>query len=308
MWILKKVENIYNKSGWLFVYKIKAGCSRYLYIMAQVKAKKALGQHFLNDLNVARRIAATIEGENLPESAKQWASLPVLEVGPGMGVLSQFLMSAGRDVKAVEIDMESVKFLHKVYPSLNVIEGDFLKMDLSEIFGGQFSLIGNYPYNISSQIFFKVLDYKEKIPVVAGMLQKEVAERICCKPGTKVYGILSVLLQAWYNCEYLFNVPPGVFSPPPKVMSGVIRLTRNGRTSLGCDEKLFKTVVKTAFGQRRKTLRNSLGNLIPASSPIMQDPIMALRPERLGVEDFIRLTLAAESTQKADSETVDGVE
>ena len=178
---------------------------------------------------------------------------------------------------------------------MEVVEGDFLKMDLSELYGGEFALIGNYPYNISSQIFFKVLDYKEKIPVVAGMLQKEVAERICCKPGTKVYGILSVLLQAWYDCEYLFNVPPGVFAPPPKVMSGVIRLTRNKRTSLGCDERLFKTIVKTAFGQRRKTLRNSLGGLIPSDSPIMQDPIMGLRPERLSVEDFIRLTLAAKN-------------
>lgn len=204
-------------------------------------------------------------------------------------------MSAGRRIKAVEIDTESVEYLSKVYPGLEVVEGDFLKMDLSELYGGEFALIGNYPYNISSQIFFKVLDYKEKIPVVAGMLQKEVAERICCKPGTKVYGILSVLLQAWYDCEYLFNVPPGVFAPPPKVMSGVIRLTRNKRTSLGCDERLFKTIVKTAFGQRRKTLRNSLGGLIPSDSPIMQDPIMGLRPERLSVEDFIRLTLAAKN-------------
>lgn len=263
--------------------------------MTQVKAKKALGQHFLTDLNVAKRIADTIEKDQLPEDAKVWNDLPVLEVGPGMGVLSQFLLSAGRQVKAVEIDTESVEFLHKVFPSLDVIEGDFLKMDLSEIFGGKFALIGNYPYNISSQIFFKVLDYKESIPVVSGMLQKEVAERICCKPGTKVYGILSVLLQAWYDCEYLFNVSPGVFSPPPKVMSGVIRLTRNSRTSLGCDEKMFKTVVKTAFGQRRKTLRNSLSGLIPPDSPIMKDPIMGLRPERLGVEDFIKLTLAAKS-------------
>jgi len=261
--------------------------------MTQVKAKKALGQHFLKDLNVAKRIAETINRDELPDNAKIWADIPVLEVGPGMGVLSQFLMSAGRRIKAVEIDTESVEYLSKVYPGLEVVEGDFLKMDLSELYGGEFALIGNYPYNISSQIFFKVLDYKEDIPVVAGMLQKEVAERICCKPGTKVYGILSVLLQAWYDCEYLFNVPPGVFSPPPKVMSGVIRLTRNSRTSLGCNEKLFKTIVKTAFGQRRKTLRNSLGGLIPADAPIMKEPIMALRPERLSVEDFITLTIAA---------------
>ena len=261
--------------------------------MSLVKAKKALGQHFLTDLNVAGRIAATIESGNLPEGAKQWGDIPVLEVGPGMGVLSRFLTETGRTVKAVEIDTESVEYLAKVYPGLHVIEGDFLKMNLTEVYDGDFALIGNYPYNISSQIFFKVLDYRERIPVVAGMLQKEVAERICSKPGSKVYGILSVLLQAWYDCEYLFNVPPGVFSPPPKVTSGVIRLTRNGRTTLGCDERRFKTVVKTAFGQRRKTLRNSLAGLIPPGSPILNDEIMKERPERLGVEDFIRLTLAA---------------
>lgn len=262
--------------------------------MTKVKAKKALGQHFLTDLNVARRIADTISEDQLPSDAKKWSALPVLEVGPGMGVLSQFLLDSGRKVKAVEIDTESVEYLHKVFPQLDVVEGDFLQMNLADIFGEEFALIGNYPYNISSQIFFKVLDFKECIPVVAGMLQKEVAERICSKPGSKVYGILSVLLQAWYDCEYLFNVPPGVFAPPPKVMSGVIRLTRNSRTSLGCDEKLFKTVVKTAFGQRRKTLRNSLGSLIPAGSPILSDPIMGQRPERLRVEDFVRLTIAAQ--------------
>ena len=260
--------------------------------MAQVKAKKALGQHFLNDLNIARRIADTIGSENLPAGASRWGDLPVLEIGPGMGVLSQFLLQSGRPVKAVELDSESVVYLHKVYPALDVIEGDFLKMDLDGVCPGEFALIGNYPYNISSQIFFKVLDYKEKIPVVAGMLQKEVAERICSKPGSKVYGILSVLLQAWYDCEYLFNVSPGVFNPPPKVMSGVLRLTRNSRTDLGCSEKLFKTVVKTAFGQRRKTLRNSLSSLIPAGSPLLEDEILKQRPERLGVEDFIRITKA----------------
>ncbi|MDE5874624.1 MAG: 16S rRNA (adenine(1518)-N(6)/adenine(1519)-N(6))-dimethyltransferase RsmA [Muribaculaceae bacterium] len=260
--------------------------------MNQVKAKKALGQHFLTDLDVAKRIADTIERAQLPEEAKKWSDLPVLEIGPGMGVLSQFIIKNGRQVKAVEIDTESVEYLHKVFPSLDVAEGDFLKMDLKELFQGRFALIGNYPYNISSQIFFKVLENKEDIPVVAGMLQKEVAERICSKPGSKVYGILSVLLQAWYDCEYLFNVPPTVFSPPPKVTSGVIRLTRNSRTDLGCDERLFKTVVKTAFGQRRKTLRNSLAGIIPPDSPLREDPIMGQRPERLSVEDFIRITLA----------------
>lgn len=258
--------------------------------MAEVKAKKALGQHFLTDLNIARRIADTIETPQLPESAKRWGDIPVLEIGPGMGVLSQFLMQARRQVKAVELDAESVGFLKRVFPDLEVIEGDFLKMDLKELFAGEFALIGNYPYNISSQIFFKVLDYREQIPVVAGMLQKEVAERICSKPGSKVYGILSVLLQAWYDCEYLFNVAPGVFNPPPKVMSGVLRLTRNSRTDLGCDPKLFKTVVKTAFGQRRKTLRNSLSGLLTAASPLREDPLLSLRPERLSVEDFIRIT------------------
>lgn len=256
----------------------------------QVKAKKSLGQHFLKDLNVAQRIADTIESSQLPEEAKKWGSLPVVEVGPGMGVLSQFLIKAGREVKAVELDTESVEFLRKVFPDLKVLEGDFLKMNLSDIFPGEFTLIGNYPYNISSQIFFKVLDYREKIPVVAGMLQKEVAQRICSKPGSKVYGILSVLLQAWYDCEYLFDVAPGVFSPPPKVTSGVLRLTRNKRENLGCDEKLFKTIVKTSFGQRRKTLKNSLSGLIPLNSPLWQDPLLTRRPETLSVEEFIALT------------------
>ena len=258
----------------------------------KVKAKKALGQHFLQDLGIAEKIAATIETPELPADARQWGNLPVVEVGPGMGVLSQFLIKNGREVKAVELDAESVEFLRKVFPDLNVVEGDFLKMNLDDLFAGEFALIGNYPYNISSQIFFKVLDNHEKIPVIAGMLQKEVAQRICSKPGSKVYGILSVLLQAWYDCEYLFDVAPGVFSPPPKVTSGVLRLTRNARKELGCDEKMFKKVVKTAFGQRRKTLKNSLASLIPQGSKIADDPVLALRPERLGVEDFIKLTSA----------------
>lgn len=256
----------------------------------KVRAKKSLGQHFLNDLNIAKKIADSIETSELPEGAKQWGSLPIVEVGPGMGVLSQFLMQSGRNVKAIELDIESVEFLKNVFPDLNVIEGDFLKMNLNDIFHGEFALIGNYPYNISSQIFFKVLDNKDKIPVVAGMLQKEVAQRICSKPGSKVYGILSVLLQAWYDCEYLFDVPPGVFSPPPKVTSGVIRLTRNARKELGCAEKMFKAIIKTSFGQRRKTLKNSLAGLIPVNSPIWQDPILARRPETLSVEEFINLT------------------
>lgn len=256
----------------------------------QVKAKKSLGQHFLEDLDIAQKIADTIQTPQLPDEAKKWGNIPVVEVGPGMGVLSQFLLRTHREVKAVELDSESVEFLHRVFPDLKVIEGDFLKMNLDDIFPSDFSLIGNYPYNISSQIFFKVLDYKDKIAVVSGMLQKEVAKRICSKPGSKVYGILSVLLQVWYDCEYLFDVGPGVFSPPPKVTSGVLRLIRNSRKEMPCDEKLFKNIVKTSFGQRRKTLKNSLAGLIPLNSQLWQDPILTRRPETLSVEDFIILT------------------
>ena len=263
----------------------------------EVKAKKALGQHFLTDLPTAERIADTISIRELTpacgqEKGSEWGTLPVVEIGPGMGVLTDFLVAAGRDVTAVEIDHESVEYLGKYKKDIKVVEGDFLRLDLNEIAEGEIALIGNYPYNISSQIFFRALEYREKIPVIAGMLQKEVAERICSKPGSKVYGILSVLLQAWYDCEYLFTVEPGVFSPPPKVKSGVLRLTRNSHTELGVDEKKFKTVVKTAFGQRRKTLRNSLSGMIPAGSPLLDDPILKERPERLSVEQFIYLTKA----------------
>lgn len=258
--------------------------------MKNVKAKKALGQHFLKDVSIARRIANTINTDQLPDDSKQWGELPVMEVGPGMGVLTQCLLDYGRDITAVELDDESVGYLHAALPDLRVVEGDFLKMNLQEIISGKFALIGNYPYNISSQIFFKVLENRENIPVVAGMLQKEVAERICSAPGSKVYGILSVLLQVWYDCEYLFTVQPGVFAPPPKVQSGVLRLTRNKRTQLDCDEKLFKTVVKTAFGQRRKTLRNSLAGLISPTSVLRDSEMLSLRPERLSVEDFIHIT------------------
>lgn len=255
----------------------------------QVRAKKNLGQHFLKDEDIARRIADTLSVENLPAGQPEWGELPILEIGPGMGVLTKYLMDTGRPLKAIELDHESVEFLNHLYPDLDVIEADFLKMNLDDIFPGEFALIGNYPYNISSQIFFKVLDYCEKIPVVSGMLQKEVAERICSGPGSKVYGILSVLLQAWYDCEYLFNVEPFVFTPPPKVRSGVLRLTRNSRRTLGVDETFFKTVVKTAFGQRRKTLRNSLAPLIARSGATLPDALLALRPERLSVDDFIEL-------------------
>ena len=260
--------------------------------MNNVKPKKALGQHFLNDLGIAARIADSISGDAMPPDCSRYADIPILEVGPGMGVLTRFLIDSGRQVKAVELDSESVGYLHSRFPALDVTEADFLKLDLSEMFPGQFALIGNYPYNISSQIFFKLLDYEEKIPVCAGMLQREVAQRLCSPPGSKVYGILSVLLQAWYDCEYLFTVDEGVFTPPPKVKSGVIRLTRNSRTELGCDERRFKTVVKTAFGMRRKTLRNSLASLLPQQGEILSSPILKERPERLSVEDFIDLTNA----------------
>ncbi|MBD5217773.1 MAG: 16S rRNA (adenine(1518)-N(6)/adenine(1519)-N(6))-dimethyltransferase RsmA [Bacteroidales bacterium] len=255
----------------------------------EVRAKKSLGQHFLTDLNIAHRIADTISSANL--EGTPYGDLPILEIGPGMGVLTRFLAESGRKLKAVELDSESVGYLASAMPGLEVIEADFLRLDLNEIYDGKpFALIGNYPYNISSQIFFKVLDYKELIPVAAGMLQREVAQRLCSPPGSKTYGILSVLLQAWYDCEYLFTVDENVFSPPPKVKSGVIRLVRNSRRELGVDEKLFKQVVKTAFGQRRKTLRNSLGPVIPPGSPLWEDEILKERPERLGVEEFIRLT------------------
>ena len=341
----------------------------------EVRAKKALGQHFLTDQGIAQNIVGALQGS------------PVLEVGPGMGVLTQYLLTrhcvntstplhprgglrgiplrlpeslrsdgfsseatgsegstaslrsappftsftvpplnvprvavvspsgaaaSVQHLKVVEIDKESVAYLKKHYPELGggLIEGDFLKMDLSGLFPGQFSIIGNFPYNISSQIFFKIIDNRDLVPEVVCMIQKEVAQRIAEKPGTKTYGILSVFLQAWYDIEYLFTVSPGAFNPPPKVQSAVIRLTRNSRTSLGCDEKLFRTVVKTAFGQRRKTLRNSLKPILrqaqvlrPVGEPVepqepelTSDPVFDLRPERLSVEDFIDLTLKLRGT------------
>lgn len=252
--------------------------------MQKVRPKKALGQHFLTDLSIAARIAATLDGSK---------GLPVLEIGPGMGVLTRFLLEEGHDVKVVEIDSESVEYLIDNFPDLKgrIIEGDFLKMDLAELMGEKpFCVIGNYPYNISSQIFFKILDYKNLIPCCSGMLQKEVAERLAAAPGSKVYGILSVLLQAWYDVEYLFTVDEHVFNPPPKVKSGVIRCTRNNVTDLGCDERLFKTIVKTVFGQRRKTLRNSIRGLLPPGCTLDDNPVWAQRPEQLSVAQFIDLT------------------
>ena len=242
-----------------------------------------MGQHFLKDFSIAERIAGVLS---------PFPDWPVLEIGPGTGVLTQFLLKNKCDLTVVELDKESVNYLEKHYPALNgrIIEADFLKLDLNGLFPGRFCVIGNYPYNISSQIFFKVLDYKDKIPCCAGMLQKEMAERIASRPGKKTYGIISVLLQAWYTVEYLFTVEPEVFDPPPKVKSAVIRITRNTRTTLGCDETLFKTVVKTAFNQRRKTLRNSLKALLGKDNAISALPVFDRRPEQLSVEEFIELT------------------
>lgn len=260
--------------------------------MANVRPKKALGQHFLTDLGVAQRIAATLEDA---------PALPVLEIGPGMGVLTQYILAAGRDLRVVEIDTESVEWLRAHVPALEgrIIEGDFLRLPLDGMFGGKpFALIGNYPYNISSQIFFHMLEYREYVPYCSGMLQKEVAERLAAKPGTKARGILSVLLQLWYDVDYLFTVPPGVFNPPPKVHSGVIRLRRNSRTDAGCDEALLRTVVKTTFGQRRKTIRNSLRGLLPPGTALPDSPLMGMRPEQLSVEQFVELTLEVEKLRR----------
>ena len=271
-----------------------------------VRPKKALGQHFLTDTSIARRIADTITAAELPAGESAWGSMPILEVGPGMGVLTQYLLAQGRPMAAVELDSESIGYLHKAMPQLDVIDADFLKLDLSGLFdGSQFALIGNYPYNISSQIFFKLLDNRERIPVCAGMLQREVAQRICAGPGSKVYGILSVLLQAWYDCEYLFSVDPGVFNPPPKVVSGMVRLVRNGRKELGVDERMFKAVVKQSFGQRRKTLRNSLSPMIAKGAPLLQTEIMKKRPEQLSVEEFIDLTRLVAASHAPQSDQTD---
>ena len=241
--------------------------------MQQVRAKKFLGQHFLKDLSVAQRIAETIPAGR------------VLEIGPGMGVLTQYLLkNPNLQTTAIEIDRESVAYLKEWYPELHLIEGDFLKLDLNIIYpDGEFCVIGNYPYNISSQIFFKVLDHKDRIPICSGMIQKEVAERIASKPGKKAYGILSVLLQAYYDIEYLFTVDEHVFNPPPKVKSAVIRMTRNNRQELDCNEALFKNVIKTAFNQRRKQMRNSLMGIVGKENPILENPIFTKRPDRKSV-------------------------
>lgn len=303
--------------------------------MKQVRPKKFLGQHFLTDLSIASAIADTVDA---------YPDIPVLEVGPGMGVMTQYLLKKPRPLKVVEIDFESVEYLRKNFPQLedNIIEDDFLKMHLDRLWtrtpqppkegeyvdGGEtgtsavenaasvlsplgesegavsFVLTGNYPYNISSQIFFKMLDNKDIIPCCTGMIQKEVAERITAKPGNKTYGILSVLIQAWYDVEYLFTVHEHVFNPPPKVKSAVIRMTRNDTSSLGCDEVLFKRVVKTTFNQRRKTLRNNIRPLLNDLNnqreqqglplvdytELLADELFNKRPEQLSVADFVDLT------------------
>lgn len=252
--------------------------------MTSVTPKKALGQHFLKDLSVARRIVETIDA---------YKGMPVLEVGPGTGVLTRFLLDMGHDLKVVEIDRESIEYLQIHFPELEgrILAEDFLRTDLSHLYEGKsFILIGNYPYCISSQIFFRLLDFKNQIPCCVGMIQKEVAERIASPAGKKAYGILSVLLQAYYHIEYLFTVNEQVFDPPPKVKSAVVRLTRNDRQMLDCDEVLFKTVIKTAFNQRRKTLRNSLKPLLGKDAAVYSEQIFDKRPEQLTVEQFVTLT------------------
>ena len=251
--------------------------------MEKVKAKKHLGQHFLTDENIAQKIADSL-------TLKGYQT--VLEIGPGMGVLTKYLLEKPISTYVIEIDLESVDYLNKHYPKLHgkIISKDFLKYNLSEVFGeDSFAIIGNFPYNISSQIVFKTLELRERIPEFSGMFQKEVAERICEKKGSKTYGILSVLTQAFYEAEYLFTVSEHVFSPPPKVKSGVLRLKRKENFQLPCDEKLFFNVVKTAFNQRRKTLRNSL-KTYQLSDNLKEDSIFDLRPEQLSVEQFIELT------------------
>ena len=292
--------------------------------MKQVRPKKNLGQHFLTDLTIAKAIADTVD--------EPFADLPVLEVGPGMGVMTQFLIEKPRQLKVVEIDRESVAYLQENFPVFSrneeggrrnentltadmqqqnispssfllppsstkipreIISADFLRMDLHEVFNGQsFVLTGNYPYDISSQIFFKMLDNKDLIPCCTGMIQHEVALRLASQPGNKQYGILSVLIQAWYHVEYLFTVEPSVFNPPPKVQSAVIRMTRNEVTDLGCDEQLFRRVVKTTFNQRRKMLRVSLKQILPPDSSFftLHSSLLTRRPEQLSIQEFVDLT------------------
>lgn len=248
--------------------------------MNEVRAKKFLGQHFLIDEGIAQRIVGSLTGR----------TANLIEIGPGMGVLTKYLIDKPElNFHVIEIDRESVAWLHEHYPTLDVIEGDFLKLDLNTLFQDSFAIIGNFPYNISSQILFRVFECRNQAIEMVGMFQKEVAERVAAGPGSKTYGILSVLLSAFYNIEYLFTVSEHVFNPPPKVKSAVIRLTRNDVTSLECDEKLFVRVVKAGFNQRRKTLRNALRSAdLPIES--VDDSFLAKRAEQLSVNDFITIT------------------
>ena len=259
--------------------------------MTKVRAKKNLGQHFLNDKNIAK---------NIVDSLQATQTNTVLEIGPGMGVLTQFLLQKEQyQTHVVEIDRESVTYLKEHYPQLEdrIIAKDFLKLNLNDYFKDSFAIIGNFPYNISSQIFFKVLEYKDQIPEVVGMIQKEVAERISTGPGSKTYGILSVLLQAYYDIDYLFTVHENVFTPPPRVKSAVIRLSRNNREKLDCDNQLFFKIVKASFNQRRKTLRNSLKAFI-TDEQIKGLDIFSKRPEQLSVPEFEQLTQLIDSQQQ----------
>jgi 16S rRNA (adenine1518-N6/adenine1519-N6)-dimethyltransferase len=261
--------------------------------MTSVRAKKNLGQHFLKDQTIAQNIVESLRTTNVAK---------VLEIGPGMGVLTRFLLQNQHyETSVVEIDRESVDYLNQHFPELKdrIISADFLRMNLHNLFQEPFAIIGNFPYNISSQIFFKVLEYRNQVPEVVGMLQKEVAERLAAPPGSKTYGILSVFLQAYYDIEYLFTVNEDVFSPPPKVKSGVIRLTRNKTEKLNCDEKLFTSVVKMAFNQRRKTMRNSLGSMIH-NDELKANPIFNNRPEQMGVAEF-EMIVRLIGEQEADS-------
>ena len=275
--------------------------------MHSVKPKKFLGQHFLTHLPTASAIADTVDA--CPD-------LPILEVGPGMGVMTQYLLQKGRKLKVVELDFESVAYLREHFPEMenDIIEDDFLKMHLENTFEGKpFVLTGNYPYNISSQIFFKMLEYRSIIPCCTGMIQKEVAERLAAKPGSKAYGILSVLVQLWYDVDYLFTVEPGVFNPPPKVRSAVVRLTRNEKTDCGCNEKLLRRIVKGTFNQRRKMLRGTLRPLLneichaqgveadDRHTQFLQEPRFTKRPEQLSVADFITLTNDIERLTQPDT-------
>jgi 16S rRNA (adenine1518-N6/adenine1519-N6)-dimethyltransferase len=260
--------------------------------MNTVRAKKNLGQHFLNDKNIAQQIVESLRADKVKK---------VLEVGPGMGVLTQFLLqNKAYETSVVEIDRESVDYLNQHFPELTerIISADFLRLNLHTHFEEPFAIIGNFPYNISSQIFFKVLEYRDQIPEVVGMLQKEVAERLAAPPGSKTYGILSVFLQAYYDIEYLFTVHENVFTPPPKVKSGVIRITRNNTAKLDCDEKLFKGIVKMAFNQRRKTMRNSLKSLI-ITDELKANPIFDKRPEQMGVAEFEMIVRMIEEQPKS---------